>query len=174
VTKLGPVFGQTNDAETAILFRALAINRGLVDLDLESRAISDDNWSVLCESMKAHPNLTNLNLRTTSPIRPTDGRIVLTDNGKAHRTRLLAGMMQENTSMHTIQLSKEGRVEQIYTQMICPYLETNLYRPRVLAITKADLSLRRAFLGRALQTATIRNDSNLLWMFLSGNAYVVV
>jgi hypothetical protein len=29
-------------------------------------------------------------------------------------------------------------------------------------------------LGRALQTESVRNDSNLLWIFLSGNPDVVV
>jgi hypothetical protein len=29
-------------------------------------------------------------------------------------------------------------------------------------------------LGRALQTKSVRNDSNLLWMFISGNADVLV
>jgi hypothetical protein len=60
------------------------------------------------------------------------------------------------------------------TEEILPYLETNWHRPRVHAIKKADISLRRALLGRALQTKYVRNDSNRLWMFVSGNVDVLV
>jgi hypothetical protein len=44
----------------AILFTALANNRGLVDLNLQSQPINDENWSVLCQSLQAHPTLTIL------------------------------------------------------------------------------------------------------------------
>jgi hypothetical protein len=50
-----------------------------------------------------------------------------------------------------------------------PYLETNRYRPRVHAFKKADISLRLA-----LQAESVRNKSNLLRMFLSGNPDVVL
>jgi hypothetical protein len=36
------------------------------------------------------------------------------------------------------------------------------------------IHIRRAFLGRALRTKSVRNKSNLQWMFLSGNADVVL
>jgi hypothetical protein len=175
VTKLKTHYPSTNDAGTAVWFRNLANNKGLVDLDLFSWSISNDNWSVLCESLKTHPTLTKLDLHCTLPMSHTAGvRIVLTDNDKAHRTRLLAEMMQENAILHTIALPEDERDEQIYTESILPYLETNRYRPRVLAIKKADFALRRPLLGRALQTEPVRNDSNLRWMFLSGNPDVVV
>jgi hypothetical protein len=163
--------GRANNADTAVLFATLANNRGLVDLDLYCCSINEDNWSILCESLQAHPTLTKLDLSHT-------GRFeLLTDNQKTHRTRMLADMVQRNTSLHTIILSElcqDARDEEIYAQMILPCLETNRYRPRVHAIKKADISLRRPLLGRALQTESVRNDSNLRWMFLSGNADVVV
>jgi hypothetical protein len=62
----------------------------------------------------------------------------------------------------------------MYADMILPCLETNRYRPRVLAITQADIRLRRPLLGRALQTESVRNKPNLLWMFLSDNPDIVV
>jgi hypothetical protein len=74
----------------------------------------------------------------------------------------------------TIDLERYEREEQIYKESIHPYLEMNLYRPRVLGIKKADIALRRPLLGRALQTKSVRNKSNFLWMFLSGNQDVVV
>jgi hypothetical protein len=82
--------------------------------------------------------------------------------------------MQENLVLLTITLDPYNRDYQIYMEMIHPYLETNLYRPRVLGIKKADIALRRPLLGRALQTKSVRNKSNLLWMLLSGNQDVVV
>jgi hypothetical protein len=50
----------------------------------------------------------------------------------------------------------------------CPRLETNLFRPRVLAVKKtADRPFREKILGRALYS--VRSNPNLLWMFLSQN-----
>jgi hypothetical protein len=109
---------RTNDAETAILFRALAKNSGLVDLDLYGCSINDDNWSILCESLQAHPTLTKLDLCHTRPwIRidadhadheekeDHDGRILLSDEQKSHRTRALADMMKANTIVRAILLA---------------------------------------------------------------------
>jgi hypothetical protein len=93
---------------------------------------------------------------------------------KTHRTRVLAEMVKRNTVLRTINLSDGERDGQIYTQDISPRLEMNLYRPRVLAISKADILLRRALLGLALRTESVRNESNLIWMFISRNADVVL
>jgi hypothetical protein len=176
VTKLKPYHPYpmgTNDVDVAILVAALANNRGLVNLDLQYSYISDDNWIILCESMKAHPTLTNLDLFYTSPGSPTNVRIVQTDDQKAHRTRLLAEMMQENTSMHTVELSDNEREEKIYTEEILPYLETNRYRPRVLAIKKTIARpFREKVLGRAL--FCVKSNPNLVWMFLSENVDALV
>jgi hypothetical protein len=167
VTKLMPTSWGPNDARGAALFRALANNRGLVDLNLSGHDIGDENLSVLCESLRAHPTLTILNLMSTRPRR-------LNDTERAQRTRVLAEMVQRNTSLHSIKLSADERDKQIYAARVHPYLEINRYRPRVLALTKAGIPLRRPFLGLALQTRSVRNNSNLLWMFLSANPDVVV
>jgi hypothetical protein len=50
VTRLEPVFELTNDAERAVLFPALANNKGLLYLDLQYCTISDETWSVLYDS----------------------------------------------------------------------------------------------------------------------------
>jgi hypothetical protein len=168
VTKLKSYYLSTNDAETAILFRALATNRGLEELDLEDTPISDDNWIILCEFLKSHPTLTNLNLLDTRPIRPAGRRIVLTDDQKAHRTRTIAEMIRHNTVLYTIELSEDERDDQIYTEEISPYLETNLYRPRVVAVKKTiERPFREKVLGRALDC--VKSNPNLVWMFLSEN-----
>jgi hypothetical protein len=168
VTRLKPDFGETNDAEMAVVFAALANNSGLVELDLYCCYISDDNWSSLCQSLQAHPTLTSLGLRNTLPRPRIGGRIALTADQKAHRTRLLADMVQRNTVLHNIQLSEDERDEEIYTGSILPYLETNLYRPRVLAVKKTkERPFREKMLGRAL--ASVKTNANLVWMFLSEN-----
>jgi hypothetical protein len=55
-----------DDAERAILYRALASNRGLVDLVLHGAPISDENWTIMCQSLQAHPSLTSLDLEYTT------------------------------------------------------------------------------------------------------------
>jgi lysyl-tRNA synthetase class II len=83
----------------AVLFTALANNRGLLDLDLSNNfRMNDDSLSILCESLKAHPTLLTLNLPTS--------HAGLTDKRKINRTRLLAEIVlqQNNTVLHTIRL----------------------------------------------------------------------
>jgi hypothetical protein len=77
-------------------------------------------------------------------------------------------MVQENTILQTITLSEHERDQHIYTQEIHPYLVTNQYRPRVLAvkITK-DRPFREKILGRAVYS--VRSNPNLVWMLLSEN-----
>jgi hypothetical protein len=82
--------------------------------------------------------------------------------------------VQRNTILHTITLTECEIDQQIYTDELLPRLETNRYRPRALAIKKADIQILRLLLGVALQTESIHNDSALLWMFLSGNADFVI
>jgi hypothetical protein len=106
---------------------------------LEHNFISDENWSLLYESLKAHPNLTSLDVDTTGPRSPDGDNIAMTHDQKAHRTRLLADMVQHNTVLHTIRLPANEPDEQIYTSEIHPHLETNLYRPRVLIIVKKTI-----------------------------------
>jgi hypothetical protein len=138
-----------------------------VKLNLNEGSIRDENWTILCQPLKGHPTLTSLDLRETRPG-------WLSDEQKAQRTRALAAMVQENQVLLTIDLDRYERDDQIYEESIHPYLETNLYRPRVLNIKKADIQIRRLLLGRALQTKSVRNKSNLLWMFLSGNQDVLL
>jgi hypothetical protein len=144
-----------------------------LDLNLNNQPISDENWTIICESLQAHPTLTSLNLIYISPRTQTGGSIALSTEQRAQRS-VLADMMKRNTSLHTIRLCADERDQQIYAEMILPYLETNRYRPRVLAITKAAIPLRRPLLGLALQTRSVRNTSNFVWMFLSANLDIVV
>jgi hypothetical protein len=174
VTRFKPHADWTDDAEKAFLFRSLANNRGLVDLLYQHHSISDENWTILCQSLQAHPTLTSLDLRDTAPTSPDadddddDDSSLMPDEQKAHRSRLLTEMMQQNKVLHTIHLSEEERDEKIYTEEIHPYLETNLYRPRVLAVKKTiERPFREKILGRALDC--VKSNPNLVWMLLSEN-----
>jgi hypothetical protein len=165
VTLFKPADGWTDDAEKAVLFRAVANNRGLVDLDLCGHSISDENWTSLCQSLKAHPTLTSLGLDATTPRRPVG---VTIDEQMTRRTRAWEEMMQQNTVLHTIELAAFERDDQVYTKEIRPYLVTYLYIPRVHAVKKTkDRSFREKVLGRAVYSA--RSNPNLVWMILSEN-----
>jgi hypothetical protein len=77
-------------------------------------------------------------------------------------------MMQTNTVLHTIELLASERNNQIYTEEIRPYIATNQYRPRVLAVKKTkDRPFREKVLGRAVYS--VRSNTNLVWMLLSDN-----
>jgi hypothetical protein len=77
-------------------------------------------------------------------------------------------MMQNNTVLQTIELSEGQYNQQIYTEEIRPNLETNLYRPRVLAVKKTkDRPFREKVFGRAVYS--VRSHPNLVWMLPSEN-----
>jgi hypothetical protein len=152
------------------LFRALASNRGLVELRMAWCSINKENWAVLCESLQGHPTLTSLSLAYTCPLNPSgiSTRANLSKEQKRDRTRMVADMMRENTILQTINLCEDERDEQICTDAILPHLLANRYRPRVLAVTETrDRDIREKVLGRALYS--VKSNPNLVWMFLSKN-----
>jgi hypothetical protein len=175
VTRLELPLSMSNDVNMSPLFAALANNKGILHLNLNGHPTSDEDLSLLCQSLQAHPTLTCLDLCETEPLTPIDvrfvapeDRIVLSDVQKTQRTSLVVEMMQANTVLQTIHFSDHERDEQIYTENICPRLQTNLFRPRVLAVKKtADRPFREKILGRALYC--VRSKPNLVWMFLSQN-----
>jgi hypothetical protein len=158
----------TGDAELSFIFRALAEDRGLTEFDAFWYSISDENWTLLCQSLQKHPTLTSLGLACTGPKVPAD-KTELSMERKSSRTRALADMLQTNTILHTVRLFPGEYDERIYTESIEPRLETNMYRPRVLAVKKEadDRPFRQKVLGRALNC--VKSNPNLVWMFLSGN-----
>jgi hypothetical protein len=80
-------------------------------------------------------------------------------------------MLKVNTSIHTIRLDPGYDELELFQGSVIPYLETNEFRPRLLAIQKTRPILYRAkVLGRALLAT--RTNPNRLWMLLSGNAEV--
>lgn len=163
-------------ARKGTLLRALAHNCGLVRLDLVTHAMSNEHWTMLChQSLHMHSTLTDLYLRMTGPfIDASINRARLSNKDKAHITGLLADIIKANTVLHTIRLDNNERDNQIYVDTILPHLEMNLYRQRVHAIRTAEIHIRRPLLGRALQSKSVRQNPNLLWMFMSGNPDIVL
>jgi hypothetical protein len=152
------------------LFRALASNRGLVEVRMAWCSINNENWAILCESLQGHPTLTSLSLAYTCPLNPAGigTRVNLSTEQKRERTRMVAEVMRENTILQTINIREDECDEQIYTEAILPNLLANRYRPRVLAVTETrDREIREKVLGRALYT--VNSNPNLVWMFLSKN-----
>jgi hypothetical protein len=158
--------------DNVMFFRAVANMRGLVELDLASQCISSDSLAILCESLQVHSTLTILNLKNTVPRSSTGGRTggraQLSNEQKRDRARMLAKLLQTNTVLHTIRTWYGEFDDQICTESIQPCLETNLYKPRVLAVKKTnERPFREKVLGRAL--SRVRSKPNLVWMFLSQN-----
>jgi hypothetical protein len=85
------------------------------------------------------------------------------------RTQALGDMISVNTLIHTIHVEALFREHEIYQESVIPYLETNRFRPRLLAIQKTrPIAYRAKVLGRALRAA--RADAIGFWMLLIGNA----
>jgi hypothetical protein len=146
---------------------AVRENKGLVELSLKWRSfVLHETWSAVCESLKTHPTLEILNVLAPSINvwnRPPPAPDVITS-----RMGVLVDMMKVNTTLHTIRVFSE---HEIHRESVIPYLETNLFRPRLLAIQKTrPIAYRAKVLGRALLSA--RTNANIFWMLLSGNAEV--
>jgi hypothetical protein len=140
---------------------ALRENKGLVDLDLRyGRNVTDNTWDAVCESLKAHPTLEVLDLRSIGIPFLLKSRI-----------QALADMMKVNMSIHTIHLDDYYYEHALFKESVIPYLETNRLRPRLVAIQKTlPHAYRAKVLGRAL--LAVRIDPNRFWMLLSGNSEV--
>jgi hypothetical protein len=147
---------------------SLRENNGLVELDLSCGfRLCDETWGAICDSLKTHPTLEVLNLCAICDSRDaTMAPEVLTS-----RVQALLHMMKINLSIHTIHLGPRYRKHEIYRKSVFPHLETNRFRPRLLAIQKTrPITYRAKVLGRALLSA--RTDANSFWMLLSGSPEV--
>jgi hypothetical protein len=138
-------------------FQAIKENQGLVELSVVMRSISDENWSVFCDSLGNHPTLERLDLcRTAGDI--------LDMAQKTTRMQSLLKMLQVNTVLHTIDLTPAECNMHIYTKAILPRL-TNT--PQFRSVSQTRGVLRSKLLGRALYS--VNDNPTLLWMFLSNN-----
>jgi hypothetical protein len=154
--------------EVLVIAGALKENKGLVDLDLAyDFRMSDETWKAVCNSLKTHPTLEVLNIRSLN----TDVTRPITVPALESRVEALLDMLKVNMSIHTIHLDSRYTEPELFRGSVIPYLLTNRFRPRLLAIQKSrPLEYRAKVLGRALLSA--RTNANSFWMLLSGNAEV--
>jgi hypothetical protein len=142
---------------------ALQENKGLIRLTLCHRCWSDETWGAICESLKTHPTLQFLSLVETYGGAPVDPAVLKS------QLQALADMLKVNTTIQRIFLHSRYSEHELFRETIEPYLETNRFRPLVLAIQKTrPMSYRARVLGRALLAT--RTDPNRFWMLLSENA----
>jgi hypothetical protein len=140
-------------------------NKGLVALYLSSGlGMSDETWDAVCDSLKGHPTLEVLDLRTAFWDAPAPAVL-------KSRIHAILNMVKINLSIHTLRLDDRYYQHELFRGSVTPYLEMNRFRPRLLAIQKTRPNPYRAkVLRRALLSA--RTDANRFWVLLSGNAEV--
>jgi hypothetical protein len=161
---------EVSSREVLAYTRALPENLDLVVLKLQDCFLSDETWDAVCDSLKTHPTLEILDLRATlmnanaeHPVPPTVIK---------SRMQALLDMLKVNTSIQYVCLDQCHTSTNLYRESIVPHLETNRFRPHLLAIQKTrPIAYRAKVLGRAL--IAVRADPNRFWMLLSENAEVV-
>jgi hypothetical protein len=151
------------------LVQGLVQNCGLVRLDLSNRVVNDANWKALCMSLKTHPTLEVLGLRTTTSSTDRQARDFKTT--RKNRMLDLEEMLKVNTLIHTIELGSNECDESLLQHFIRPRLKRNLYLPRLSAMKNGDSLLRAKLLRRALESKQESPDA--LWMFISQNKDIV-
>jgi hypothetical protein len=157
---------EVGNRELLAIAGAVKENKGLVDLDLSCRfRASDEMWDAICDSLETHPTLEVLDLCTASM------DLAIAPAVLKSRIQALLDMLKVNMSIHTIRLNPLYSQHELFRESVIPYLETNRFRPRLLAIQRTrPITYRSKVLGRALLSA--RTDANSFWMLLSGNAEV--
>ncbi len=157
---------ENSNREFLELSDAVRENKGLVDLDLgHAHHTSNEMWGAICDSLKTHPTLEVLDLRGAHAVAPSVPAVLKS------RVQTLVDMMKVNMSIHTLKLDVHYYEQQLFEDLVIPYLETNRLRPRLLAIQQTlSHAYRAKVLGRAL--LAVRTDPNRFWMLLSGNAEV--
>jgi hypothetical protein len=94
--------------------------------------MNDEAWGVICNSLKAHPTLEVLNLcGAFRDAAPTPAML-------KSRIQALVDMLKVNLSIHTILFHDVYSVQELFRGSVIPSLETNRFRPRLLAKQSVD------------------------------------
>jgi hypothetical protein len=150
------------------LVRALAENKSLVRLTFANMCISDDNWTVLCQSLSSHPKLEYLRLFHTFPREPPDQH---SNKRKIRRTNVFLTMLQANTVLQELDTFTylPDPQERILAGVIQPYFRR---LPHVRAFGKYHGPGYAQVLARALYKV---NDSPaLVWMLIRNNISTIL
>jgi hypothetical protein len=169
-----PYIGPTkclSDTELALIFKALGKNQGLLELDLSSQPVCDNNFFTLGQSLTNHATLQVLDLSATQHWKAVSSRHFAATESKGRRPAGLQAVntiLQLNTELHTVHLSSLSVSDQDFVHCtVRPRLRFNKCRRRVHLIQRAQTNVRQQVLGRALET--VNDDSNLVWLFASNN-----
>jgi hypothetical protein len=135
--------------EVLAIAATLKENKSIVELNLwHDFRMSDETWDAVCDSLKTHPTLEVLDLRS---MYASGASHTLSPAKLKSRIQALWDMMKTNVSIHTIHLRDHYRQYELFRGTIIPYLVTNRLRPRLLAIQRTRPILYRAkVLRRAL------------------------
>jgi hypothetical protein len=152
---------------------ALRDNKGLLYLGMP---MSDESWGTVCDSLKilTHPTLQVLDLETIYETIYSYGfDRALLKRRTSVLVQALVAMLKVNMSIHTISWNPHcSSSRELMQGSVAPYLETNRFRPRLLAIQRCrPFPYRGKVLGRALLAT--RTNPNLFWMLLSGNTEII-
>jgi hypothetical protein len=153
---------EVGEEEMHSLLQALPGNMGIEDLHMVDLKLTDKNWCLLLYSLSTHPRIESVTYKDyfTSSL-STLSRITWMN--------AILQMLQHNTVVHTIELPDEFENEDVYQNSILPRLEMNrnCFEVQRRALKRADPSIRRQLLGRALHA--VRYNPNLMFQFLSEN-----
>jgi hypothetical protein len=179
-----------DDEPLATIVRSLERNAGLVELDLGSTRVSDENLTLLCESLVNHTTLTTLILASNNEAI----NIISEKSRQTFWLQAIIQLLQVNTVLHTIRLPDSlvntntnttatttttaaatvTTTTDIYQQEIVPRLDMNQFRPYFLAIkSTSDTVLRSKLLCRALSLPMVQSSAILVFTLLSDNVQVL-
>jgi hypothetical protein len=150
--------GEYGDCHTRSLAGVLPGNQGIENLSVT--LLSDETWSLLLRSLRAHPRIQYVRL---------DFCPGLSAASKTSMMNAVFRFAQCNTVVHTIDLPDYAKDEEFFQNSIVPRLEMNrnCFEDQRQALTRAHPSIRGQLLGRALHV--VRYNPDLLFRFLSEN-----
>ena len=155
--------------EFRVLAEALGANQGLLKFYPRGQLINDENWTVMCQSLRSHPTLETLDLSGTFCDLNAG---IMSNASKAHRCNCIVDLLRSNTILRSIHLTREERDETIWSETILPHLQTRKVQLLVLKIkVVADQPSRFKLFGRALDS--VKTKPYLSYLFLSGNVDII-
>jgi hypothetical protein len=172
IVQPGGLHGRTlNHDEFQVLAEALGDIQGLLKFYPRRQLINDENWTVLCQSLRAHPTLETLDLSGTFHDLNA-GITTMSNASKTHRCNCIVDLLRSNTVLRSVHLTREERDETIWSESILPHLQTRKVQPLIQEIKAVvDQPRRSKLFGRALDS--FKTKPYLLYLFLSGNVDII-
>jgi hypothetical protein len=155
--------------EFRALAEALGDNQGLVKFSPRKQLINDENWTILCQSLRSHSTLETLDLSGTFHDLNAG---IMSNASKTHRCNCIVELLRSNMVLRSIHLTRKERDETIWRESIVPHLQTRKFQPLIQEIKAVtDQPRRFKLFGRALDS--VNTKPCLLYLFLSGNVDII-